>query len=65
MHRTAQADRDGAPRRVADLLVGPLIEGIMRSEVDDAFQEHLLTLHRKLGFIDKNEAAQYSAAYRC
>ena len=36
----------------------------MQSDIDDAFQEQLLTLHRKLNFLDKNEAAQFSAAYR-
>lgn len=43
---------------------GPLVEGIMQSEIDDSFQEQLLALHRKLNFLEKNEAAQFSAAYR-
>ena len=36
----------------------------MQSEIDDSFQEQLLALHRKLNFLEKNEAAQFSAAYR-
>lgn len=32
--------------------------------MDDTFQEHLLNLHKKLNFLEKNEAAQNSAAYK-
>ena len=46
------------------MAAGPLVEGIMQSEIDDSFQEQLLALHRKLNFLEKNEAAQFSAAYR-
>lgn len=41
-----------------------LIEGIVSTEVDESFHEHLLSLHRKLNFLEKNEAAQNSAAYK-
>lgn len=41
-----------------------LIEGVLQAEVDDTFHEHLLNLHRKLNFLEKNEAAQNSAAYK-
>jgi len=41
-----------------------LIDGILQTEVDETFHEHLLSLHRKLNFLEKNEAAQNSAAYK-
>lgn len=41
-----------------------LIEGTLQAEVDDTFHEHLLNLHKKLNFLEKNEAAQNSAAYK-
>ena len=41
-----------------------LIEGIVQTEVDETFHENLLSLHRKLNFLEKNEAAQNSAAYK-
>lgn len=41
-----------------------LIEGTLQAEVDDTFHEHLLNLHKKLNFLEKNDAAQNSAAYK-
>ncbi|KAK9819744.1 hypothetical protein WJX72_001832 [[Myrmecia] bisecta] len=41
-----------------------LVEGIMASEVDEGFHEHLLALHKKLEFLESNETAQSSASFR-